>query len=98
MVDYNQDRQRMVADALWQTIVLAYTPPGDRSGKLPPLPVREVAGALLTCLANLIAQIGDRSTRRNLMSQIGPLVQRGVTDATSRESGLIPGSGIILPD
>ena len=83
VIEGNEERQSMIAEALWQTLVLAYKPPGDRSKNAVPIPAQEAAGAFMICIAQVIAMIPDSAVRHAMITQAGPLIGKIITDSRS---------------
>lgn len=92
-------RQQMVTEAIWKTITLAYTVPGDRSGNAVRIPIREVVSALATCIAQVLVDVEDARERQILLAFLAPTIDRAVQQSRFRSDVILPPeSGIVLPN
>lgn len=90
-------RQKAVTGAIWKTMTLAYTEPGDRSGKAVPIPVREAVSALLTCVANVVMSVDSAKERQSIISAASPSLYRTVAAGRATTNLIIPpNQGIVL--
>ena len=94
----NQRRQ-MLVEALWKTVVLFYRDPDDRSGddSNVTIPVVESSEALLTCVANIVAQHPDAATRHKIIAGATPAIGK-VASARQSKKLIIPETGFLLPN
>lgn len=91
------ERQRMVAEALWKTLTLAFTEPGDRSGRPVAIPVEDTVSALLTCVAQVLVDVDDAKERQRIIAAASPLLYRAVQAGRSRADLILPADhGIVL--
>ena len=76
----NPTRLRMITEAVWTTLYLAYKDPDDRSNIPIRIPIEESVTALLTCAAKLIAMQPNATARQRLIAAAGPALDRAVTN------------------
>jgi len=93
------NRRQMLVEVLWKTIVLFYKDPEDRSGDNAnvSIPAVESSEALLTCVANIVAQHPDAATRHKIIANASPAIGKV---AAARRNGrlIIPETGFLLPN
>lgn len=97
LMETNPERQGMVAEAVWKTLVLAYKSPSDEIDAPVSLPAAEIVGVLLSTAANVIAQIPDAQKRYQLISQASPMIGKAVDINRRRVNSVEPDHSIILP-
>lgn len=91
-------RQRMITEAVWTTLVLAY---GDdhQPAETVAMPIREAVSALLTCVANLIAQEPSAVERQKILALVSPMLDRAVRAGRTQPGLILPTNhGISLPN
>lgn len=91
------ERRIMVTEAVWKTIVLAYSEPRQNEDEIS-IPAGEAVSALMTCAAHIIAGVPDPSERASMIAQLSPIVGRAVTDSGTGRNLLTPQNGIVLPN
>ena len=95
----NNERRQMLVGALWKTVVLFYKDPSDHSGDDANvnIPAVESCEALLTCVANIVAQHPDATTRHKIIAGATPAIGK-VAQARQSKKLIIPESGFLLPN
>lgn len=73
--------RRMLAEAVWKTIVMACNQGGRTRVALP---YRDVVEVLLSLTANVISQVDDAQERERMLREMGPKVSNLVDGVRSR--------------
>lgn len=88
----------MAAGAVWQTLCLIYEgDPRVRRYQVDPnveMPVNEVMSILMTCQANLLANIPSKSARAEVVGRIPAQLMKAIEEAEKAQSP----SGLWLPE